>query len=99
MDIKRGIYCGNCKLIGGAERTRLSREQLKLEILEVAAVAWHDWSTNKRRTDRAVWVANEVNKVSGKTRFIRPKWVNQNRKKIEALFARAAGDASSAYKQ
>jgi hypothetical protein len=83
--IKRGSYCGNCRLIGGAERTRLSRERAKLEMLKVAALAWHEWGTCGRRTDRAAWVANKVNKVVGRSRFIRPKWVNQNRKAIEAL--------------
>jgi hypothetical protein len=84
--IKRGSYCGNCKLIGGAERTRLSRERAKLEMLKVAAQAWQEWGTRGRRTDRAAWVANRVNKVFGKTRFIRPKWVNQNREAIEIFF-------------
>jgi hypothetical protein len=40
--IKRGSYCGSCKLIGGAERTRLSRERLKREMLAVAAQAWQE---------------------------------------------------------
>lgn len=81
--VKRGSYCGNCKLIGGAERTRLSRERAKLEMLKVAAQAWQAWGTRGRRTDRAAWVANRVNKIFVKTRFIRPKWVNQNREAIE----------------
>jgi hypothetical protein len=83
--IKRGSYCGNCKLIGGAERTRKSRERTKREMLQVAAQAWEEWGTHGRRTDRAAWVAHKVNKVFGKTRFIRPKWVNQNREAIETL--------------
>ncbi len=82
--IKRGSYCGSCKLIGGAERTRASRERLKQEMLQVAAEAWREWRTRARRTDRAAWVATKVNKVVGRRRFIRPKWVNQNRKAIEA---------------
>lgn len=86
--IKRGSYCGNCRLIGGAERSRLSRERAKLEMLKVAAVAWQDWATCRRRTDRAAWVTNKVNKVFGKTRIIRPKWVNENRKTIEALLGK-----------
>ncbi len=84
--IKRGSYCGSCKLIGGAERTRLSRERLRQEMFQVAAVAWREWGTRARRTDRAVWVANHVNKAFGKTRFIRPKWVNQNHEAIETFF-------------
>ena len=83
--IKRGSYCGGCKLIGGAERTRLSRERSKQEMLRVAAEALREWGTRTRRTDRAVWVANRVNKAFGKTRFIHPKWVNQNRDAIEAF--------------
>jgi len=84
--IKRGSYCGSCKLIGGAERTRISRNKLKQEMLLVAAEASREWSTRARRTDRAIWVANRVNKAFGKIRFIRPKWVNQNRDAIESFF-------------
>lgn len=83
--IKRGRYCGSCKLIGGAERTRLSRERLKREMVAVAAQAWQEWSTRGHRIDRAVWVAKRLNKAFGKTRFVRPKWVNQNREAIETL--------------
>ena len=86
--IKRGSYCGSCKLIGGAERTRLSRERAKREMLQVAAQAWQEWSTCRRRTDRAAWVANKINRVFGGRRFVRPKWVNQNSKAIEAFFER-----------
>jgi hypothetical protein len=84
--IKRGSYCGSCKLIGGAERTRLSRERAKREMLKVAAQAWQEWGTRGRRTDRAAWVASRINRVFGKTRFIRPKWVNQNSEAIETFF-------------
>ena len=84
--IKRGSYCGSCKLIGGAERTRLSRERAKREMLKVAAQAWQEWGTRRRQTNRAVWVANRINRVFGKTRFICPKWVNQNSEAIEAFF-------------
>lgn len=80
--IKRGSYCGTCKLIGGAERTRLSRERAKREMLQVAAQAWQEWGTRRRRTDRATWVANRINRGFGKTRFIRTKWVNQNSEAI-----------------
>jgi hypothetical protein len=83
--IKRGSYCGSCKLIGGAERTRLSRERAKGEMLQVAAQAWQAWGTRRRRTDRAAFVANRINGVFGKTRFVHPKWVNQNSEAIEAL--------------
>jgi hypothetical protein len=48
-------------------------------MLQVAAQSWQEWDTRGRRTNRAVWVANRVNKVFGKMRLIRPKWVNQNR--------------------
>jgi hypothetical protein len=84
--IKRGSYCGSCKLIGGAERTRLSRDRLKQEMVRVAAESWREWGARARRTDRAVWVANHVNNAFGKTRFIRPKWVNQNHRAIETFF-------------
>jgi hypothetical protein len=65
--IKRGSYCGSCKLIGGAERTRLSRERAKREMLQVAAQAWQEWGIRRRRMDRASWVANRVNGVFGKS--------------------------------
>ncbi|NYF90816.1 hypothetical protein RBB79_14455 [Tunturiibacter empetritectus] len=81
--IKRGSYCGSCKLVGGAERTRASRERLKQEMLRAAAKAWREWGTRARRTDRAVWVAKHVNNTFGKSCFIHPKWVNQNREAIE----------------
>lgn len=84
--IKRGSYCGNCKLIGGAERTRISRERAKRAMLQVAAQAWREWGSCRRRTDRAAWVANRINRIFGKTRFIRPKWVNQNSEAIETFF-------------
>jgi hypothetical protein len=84
--IKRGSYCSSCKLIGGAERTRLSRERAKREMLQVAAQAWQEWGTRRSRTDRAAWVANRINRVFGKTRFICPKWVNQNSEAIETFF-------------
>ena len=83
--IKRGSYCGRCKLIGGAERTRLSRERVKREMIQVAAQAWLEWGTRNRRTNRAAWVANKINRVFGKARFIHPKWVNQNREAIETF--------------
>ena len=54
-------------------------------MLKVAAQASQEWGIRERRTDRAAWVANKVNKVFGKTRFIWPKWVNQNREAIDAL--------------
>jgi hypothetical protein len=84
--VKRGSYCGNCKLIGGAERTRISRERAKREMLQVAAQAWKEWGTCRRRTDRAAWVTNRINRVFGRVRFIRPKWVNQNSEAIETFF-------------
>jgi hypothetical protein len=84
--IKRGSYCGSCKLIGGAERTRLSRKRAKREMLQVAAQAWQEWGIRRRRMDRAAWVANRVNGVFGKRQFIRPKWVNQNSEAIERCF-------------
>jgi hypothetical protein len=85
--IKRGSYCGKCKLISGAERTRKSRERTKLAMFQVAAQACQEWSNRGRRMDRAAWVANKVNKVFGKTRFIHPKWVNQNREALEMFIA------------
>jgi hypothetical protein len=86
--IKRGSYCGKCKLIGGAERTRISRQRAKREMLQVAAQAWNEWGTCRRQTDRAAWVANRINRVFARTRLIRPKWVNQNREAIETFFDR-----------
>jgi hypothetical protein len=54
-------------------------------MLHVAAQAWN--ASNERRlpTDRATWIAAQVNKKFGKVQFIYPKWVNQNRMEIEAM--------------
>jgi len=57
-------------------------------MLHVAAQAWQEWGAHRRRTDRAAWVANRINRDFGKIRFIRPKWVNQNREAIETFFDR-----------
>jgi hypothetical protein len=86
--IKRGSYCGECKLIGGAERTRQGRHARKVQMLHVAAQAWSASNERRLRTDRATWVAAQVNKKFGKVQFVYPKWVNQNREEIEALVSK-----------
>jgi hypothetical protein len=86
--IKRGAYCGTCKLVGAAERTRQSRDKRKLAMLETAAQAWNAYSNRHLRMDRAAWIATEVNKKYGKLQFVHPKWVNQNLAQIEAIAAR-----------
>ena len=61
----------------------MSRERLKQQMLRVAAGGWRERGERERRSDRAAWVANRVNKRFGEIRFIQPKWVNQNRDVIE----------------
>jgi hypothetical protein len=93
--IKRGSFCGECKLVGAAERTRQSRRKRKLEMLKIAAQAWNASSKRRLRTERAAWVAAQVNKKVGRIRFIHPKWVNQNRAEIETLAQEQGRDQSA----
>jgi hypothetical protein len=85
--IKRGSFCGECTLIGAAERTRRSRRERKRQMLDIAAQAWNAADEHRLRKDRAAWIAAQVNKKFGKMQFICSKWVNQNRKEIEAIAA------------
>jgi hypothetical protein len=79
--IKRGTYCGNCELIGAAERTRISRRQRKSQLLKAAAEAWPRWKKSNRHPIKAEWVAQQVNAVCGGAR-IHAKWVTQNKNAI-----------------
>jgi hypothetical protein len=85
--IKRGTYCGACKLVGAAERTRQSRSKRKVAMLQTAAQAWNASSNRRLLRNRAAWVAAQVNKKYGKVQFVHPKWVNQNLGQIEAIAA------------
>jgi hypothetical protein len=78
--IKRSTYCGSCRLKGGAERTRLSRESKKRDQLRIAANAWVMWKPSHRYGKQSHWVAVQVNKACGTA--ITSKWVNQNLKSI-----------------
>jgi hypothetical protein len=80
--IKRGTYCGNCELIGAAERTRLSRQRRKNQLLEAAAKAWPQWTRSHRNPSQAEWVAKQVNTQAHSGVHIHAKWVTQNREKI-----------------
>jgi hypothetical protein len=43
-EIKRGAYCGKCVAIGAVERTKISRNARKQELIELAANVWPpDW--------------------------------------------------------
>lgn len=68
--IKRGTYCGKCKLVGAAERTRISRLRRKVQMLSIAAEAWSRWEKRPVRTDRAKWVATQVNRKFGRWQFV-----------------------------
>lgn len=83
--IKRGTYCGNCELMGAAERTRQSRQRRKEQQLDAAAKAWPLWKRSNRHRNRAEWIAAQVNKQVGSAARIQAKWVTQNR---EAILAR-----------
>lgn len=80
-NIKRGTYCGKCELIGGAERTRLSRPRRKDQQLEAAAVAWLQWKQSKRFPSQPDWIALHVNRQF-RWPSIKGKWVTQNRIEI-----------------
>lgn len=85
VDIKRGTYCGECKLIGSAERTKLSRRRRKEQLLTVAAHAWIEWKDRPRRTKRAAWVAIQVNRAFPRWAPIKAKWVSQNKALILSI--------------
>jgi predicted nucleic acid-binding Zn-ribbon protein len=84
--IKRGTYCGNCKLSGSAERTKASRQSRKNQRLDAAAKAWPQWRRSHKHPNQAEWVAQQVNKQvhSGP---VQRKWVSQN---IEEILERVA---------
>jgi hypothetical protein len=80
--IKRGTYCGKCKLIGGAERTRLSRLRRKNQQLDAAAVAWGKFRRSNRHPNHVEWIARRVNRQFPRCHQIQSKWVTQNMKEI-----------------
>jgi len=80
--IKRGTYCGNCELIGAAERTRLSRQRRKNQQLDAAAKAWAQWKKSNKHPSQSEWVAKQVNKQICTGTRIQAKWVTQNRNEI-----------------
>lgn len=81
-EIKRGAYCGECKLIGAAERTRLTRLRRKEAQIEVAAQSW-EHRPLKLSDNRAVsWIASQVNRKFPRWSPITSKWVNQNKNAI-----------------
>lgn len=83
-DIKRGSYCGKCEPIGATERTKLSRQRRKNEILEAAAQLWPQWAKSNRHSSQAEWVAMQVNKRVQTGWLIQRKWVTQNKEQILA---------------
>ena len=80
--IKRGTYCGKCQIIGGAERTRLSRQYRKNQQISAAALAWPKWTRTNRNPRRAEWVAKQVNRQFRNWPSIKGKWVTQNMSEI-----------------
>ncbi len=81
-DIKRGTYCGNCELIGAAERTRLSRKRRKNQQLDAAAKAWLQWTKSNNHPSQSEWIAKQVNKQVRSGTQIQAKWVTQNKREI-----------------
>ena len=83
--IKRGSYCGKCQLIGGAERTRISRQRRKDEQLRAAAEAWKSWNRTSRYPRQHEWVVAHVNRQFKNWQPIKAKWVTQNLTQIRKL--------------
>lgn len=81
-EFKRGIYCGECELVGAAERTRLSRQRRKNQQLDVAAEAWLRWKESNRLPSQSTWVASQVNQKFPRLPGIKAKWVTQNKREI-----------------
>jgi hypothetical protein len=86
MPIKRGIFCKNCKGLGGARRTAASREQRRKQMVGWASEYWLKW--NHRHGKKAKWIAQQINwRLEKHYRIHDPitgKWVTQNEKSIEA---------------
>lgn len=72
-------YCGECQLIGAAERTRLSRQRKKKKLLHAVAEAWPRWTKSNRNPVREDWVVREVSKRTGTVKIQR-KWVSRTRR-------------------
>jgi hypothetical protein len=77
-DMKRGVYCGKCELMGAAERTKLSRQHRKNQQLDAAANAWRQWKKSNRYPKQTEWVAMYVNRQFRSWPSIHAKWVTQN---------------------
>lgn len=93
--LKRGAYCGKCLLIGGAERTRRSRQHRKNQQLDAAAGVWPQWRNKPNTPNRSGWVASEVNKRFPRWPGIKGKWVTQNSTEILKRVERIAGSLSA----
>jgi hypothetical protein len=77
-DIKRGVYCGKCELMGAAERTKQSRQRRKNQQLDAAATALRQWKKGNRYPKQTEWVVMYVNRQFLGWPAIHPKWVSQN---------------------
>jgi hypothetical protein len=81
--IKRGAYCGKCIGIGAAERTRISRNARKQELIDLAAKVWPlDWKPTPKYKSRSDWVVAEMKKRKPSVLITR-KWISQNQQAIE----------------
>jgi hypothetical protein len=92
--IKRGTYCGECDLVGAAERTRLSRQRRKIQQLGAAAKAWPQWKKSRSYPSQTEWVAARVNQEVFGAAPVHPKWVTQNRERIIELVRAAHASGS-----
>jgi hypothetical protein len=82
-EIKRGAYCGKCVGVGGAERTKISRNARKQKLIELAANVWPlDWKPTLKYRNRSDWVVAEMKKRKPSVLVTR-KWVTQNQHAIE----------------
>jgi len=86
MPIKHGIFCKNCKGLGGARRTAASREQRRKQMVGWASEYWLKWKP--RHGKKAKWIAQQINRRAEKHRRIHDpitgKCVTQNEKSIQA---------------
>jgi hypothetical protein len=78
--IKRGIYCANCKNMGGAKRRGDGRKALKSDMLEAAAKVWSEWKPSHENPDQRTWLAAQLSRQF-KRRLKAPltrRWVSRN---------------------
>lgn len=78
---KRGVYCSRCGERGHVKRVESARKDELKKMIEVAAIAWNEWSFSHRHPDQRQWVVDKANKAFGTNR--KRKWASQNLKEIQ----------------